>query len=338
MNPPRRAPWLAAACVAGALGLAGLACATPGTGPDAAATVEALNQQVAATLAAQTAVPTGLPANTPLPTTKVWPATVTAPAPASPVPPTPQPTPWPTFVAPPTSTPLPTPSLPPTPSATPTDVARSNGPLLRVAFAPVGPTIDGTLGEWNALPFYFDTPVYKHENWVGPADNSVSFSLVWNQRYLFLAALVTDDYHVQTQQREMMYQGDSLEILFDADLAGDFATQRLTSDDLQLGLSPGALNGDQPQAWLWFPASLSGAATTVALSAAPEGQGYRLEAAIPWALFNVTPAGNQRFGFVLSASDNDVAGTAEQQSLITSQTTRKLTDPTTWGTLVLDPP
>jgi hypothetical protein len=224
------------------------------------------------------------------------------------------------------------------PAATGVPLARPNGESYHAVYAPGAPTIDGQLGEWNPMPYTFDTPVYKPENWTGAADNSVSFNLAWNQQYLFLAAIVVDDVHVQTQHREMIYLGDSLEILLDADLAGDFATTRLNADDYQLGLSPGALNGDVPEAYLWFPASISGPAGTVQLAAQPDGQGYRLEAAIPWLVFGLTPAGNARYGFVLSASDNDTPGTAAQQSLISTVKTRKLLDPTSWGTLVLDNP
>ena len=62
---------------------------------------------------------------------------------------------------------------------------------------------------------------------------------------------------------------------------------------------------------------------------------YRIEAAIPWSVFGVTPSVNSHFGFALSVSDNDDTGTNVQQSMASSASTRKLTDPTTWGELVL---
>jgi hypothetical protein len=72
---------------------------------------------------------------------------------------------------------------------------------------------------------------------------------------------------------------------------------------------------------------------TVAGKATP--QGYDLEARIPWTTFSLTPAEGARYGFALSISDNDLAGTAAQQSMVSSVSTRKLTNPTTWGTLAL---
>jgi hypothetical protein len=319
MNPARLPRWRACLSAAGALLLTVLACTDSGPGPNAAATVEALNAYVQQTLAAQTSLPSGPPTDTPVPTPRPLPLHTSTPGPASPEPPTP---------------------LPATlaPAATAPALARPNGPVYHAVYAPGAPVIDGQLGDWNPMLYQFNTPVYKPENWVDANDDSVSFNLAWNQQYLFLAAIVIDDMHVQTQQRERMYLGDSLEILLDADLAGDFAVTHLNADDYQLGLSPGALNGDTPEAYLWFPASISGPAATVQLAAQPDGQGYRLEAAIPWLVFGLSPAGNARYGFVLSASDNDSPGTAEQQSLIASVNTRKLVDPTSWGTLALDNP
>jgi hypothetical protein len=67
------------------------------------------------------------------------------------------------------------------------------------------------------------------------------------------------------------------------------------------------------------------------------GNGFYLEASIPWSTFGVTPNAGSTFGFTLSVSDNDTPGTTEQQSMISSVDTRRLTNPTTWGTLILDP-
>jgi hypothetical protein len=311
----RRGPlrW-AAAAVAASLCLAMLACDTTSSGPDAAATVTALNLYVAQTLTARANLQPGTPAGTPAAAGS--PAVDLTPLPGAATPELPGPTPPPTDAGP---------------------LSRPNGSVFHAARAATAPSIDGTLTDWPALPYTVDTPTYKPENWAGPQDNSLTFDVMWDATNLYLAALVVDDVHVQTQHNEFIYKGDSLEILFDADLAGDITDTHLSSDDYQLGLSPGALNGDSPEAWLWFPAERSGPANVVKLAAQPVGQGYSLEAAIPWTLFNVSPAGGSRFGFVLSSSDNDTPDTALQKSLISSVSTRKLFDPTSWGTLALDP-
>jgi hypothetical protein len=53
---------------------------------------------------------------------------------------------------------------------------------------------------------------------------------------------------------------------------------------------------------------------------------------------SVTPLAGGRYGFALSLSDNDVAGSSTFQSMVSSVDTRELTDPTTWGTLILEAP
>ena len=57
----------------------------------------------------------------------------------------------------------------------------------------------------------------------------------------------------------------------------------------------------------------------------------------PWSFFTVTPAAGKHFGMALNSSDDDAPGTAIQQSMSSSVATRKLLDPTSWGTVQLDP-
>jgi hypothetical protein len=148
---------------------------------------------------------------------------------------------------------------------------------------------------------------------------------------------VKDEVRAQTQRDALIFKGDSVELLLDTDLGVDFADAKLSGDDFQLGLSPGDLTtGDPPpQPYLWFPGERKGIPAGILLAAKPLGDGYTVEAAIPWSVFGITPAVDDRYGFALSISDNDNTAAAEQQSMISTVATRKLTDPTTWGTLVL---
>lgn len=197
---------------------------------------------------------------------------------------------------------------------------------------------DGTFLDWTGLPYSLATAAYRPENWSGASDQSARFALAWDNDYLYLAIQVLDDVFVQTQAGESLFRGDSLELLLDVDLNGDFDSGTLSSDDYQLGLSPGG-NRSSPEAYLWFPRPKAGRPASVILAARADvtGQGYALEAAIPWALLNLVPAGGDHYGFALSASDNDTPGTAEQQSMVSTETGRRLADPTTWGSLILAP-
>ena len=62
---------------------------------------------------------------------------------------------------------------------------------------------------------------------------------------------------------------------------------------------------------------------------------YRVEAAIPWNVFELSPVNGTHYGFCMSVSDNDNPGENAQQSMVSNVATRHLTDPTTWGDLQL---
>jgi hypothetical protein len=301
--------------------LAGLACG--GGQPDIDATVNAVSTAVELTLAAMTQPA----ADTPAPPSVTPPATIG-------INPTPLP---PSATVPPAAT---TAAPPPATATEPVEgPARPNGPLLRAPRRATAPTIDGQGEDWGApLPYVIDQNVYRPENWVGPADQSGSFAVAWDANYLYLLVVIVDDAHAQGEHGELLYRGDSLELQLDVDLAGDFDEPRLNGDDFQLGLSPGS-NRDNPEVYLWNPAERRGVPSGIAIvtRATAETGGYLLEAAIPWSMYGIAPAGGQRLGFALNSSDNDTPGTNEQQSMISSVSTRTLLNPMTWGTLELEP-
>lgn len=292
-----------------ALAAASLACSVSTSGgPDVAATVNALSTSVQQTLDAQTAAPPGTPTPAPAltPISALTPTLGATIAPASPVP--------------------------------TGELARPNGVVIHAQPLAAAPQIDGNPSDWNGLPYTVDQVVYQPGNWFGPADQSAAFAIGWDSDNLYLAAHVVDDVHVQTQLGEQIFKGDSLELLLDSDLRGDYADPKLSADDFQLGLTPGEQKIGGPDAYLWYPKAKAGrpAAVTVAAYQDETGNGYYLEAALGWSVFGLAPAAGDRFGFALSSSDNDTPGTAEQQSMISTASTRQFTDPTTWGTLVLD--
>ena len=86
---------------------------------------------------------------------------------------------------------------------------------------------------------------------------------------------VVDDVHVQTQLGEQIFKGDSLELLLDGDLRGDYADPKLSGDDFQLGLTPGEQKIGGPEAYLWYPKAKAGrpAAVTVAAYQDETGNG-----------------------------------------------------------------
>ena len=263
----------------------------------------------------------------------------------------------------PTSTPVP-PTLPPLsptetatpsgpsptidPAATATATAnltpistdqRPNGSPVTAVFLTTAPVIDGVLNEWSSTAYRADETVpYAGSNWTGEDDLSATYYIGWDSSALYIAVSRTDDVFVQISTSYNMFKGDDVEIHIDANLPGDYSSVTMSADDFQVGLSPGNFGTLTEEAYLWFPRSLQTSLSFVEMKARSTPVGYDLEAKIPWSVFGITPSEDDHFGFALSLSDNDVWGTAAWQSMVSSVSTRRVANPTTWGTLILASP
>jgi hypothetical protein len=205
---------------------------------------------------------------------------------------------------------------------------------IRADFLNTPPTIDGNLSDWSLTSTPVQNVVFGADNRQSNADLSGSVMVGWTTDALYLAGHVRDDKYVQNAHGSNLYLGDSLEILFDRDLAGDQTNHNLTGDDYQLGISPGSPGpGDNPEAYLWYPQRGAGKVTDIDSAFVPTDKGYDFEMKIPWSVFGATITGGERFGFGFSISDNDRANANVQQSMVSNVNTRLLVDPTTWGLL-----
>lgn len=239
----------------------------------------------------------------------------------------------PTFT--PTGT-VPTPGGGPTATADPSG-NRPNGAPVSAPNLAVAPAIDGELGEWTVGSYLSPVCVYGCSLRSGDADLSAQVYLGWDASNLYLAVQVRDDKIVVVRSGRNLYLSDDVEIQFDANLAADFSSTSLSSDDYQIGLSAGNFGTISPNAYRWYPRSTEGALSAVVVKGKQLADGYTLEAKIPWTVFGVTPVAGAKYGFAVSVSDDDQSGTAVQQSMISTVASRKLLNPTTWGTLVLAP-
>lgn len=244
-------------------------------------------------------------------------------APPTAVPPTPT-----TAAASPTAT-LPQPTL------TATPLLRSGGSFKAVYFN-TPPKLDGVWDEWPGSAYSCENVVFGAKERKNREDLGCSFRVGWDGTYLYVAYKIYDDVYVQEASGADLYKGDSVEILFDADLYGDWNSQVLSGDDYQLGISLGRPDPEGTKdVYLWFPRTKAGGRDDVKVAVAAQDGLYRVEVAVPWSLFGVKPASNQQYGFAVSASDNDKPGEKVQQSMVSSAPFRRLTDPTTWGILTL---
>lgn len=232
---------------------------------------------------------------------------------------------------PPTNTSVPLVTSTPKPTEDPRPAGKANADYLSTA-----PKLDGVWDEWKTTAYPARFVVYgkdKHEN---KEDLEGSYRIGWDSTYLYLAVKVIDDKYVQNATGADIFKGDSIELLLDTDLMGDLSSTSLSSDDYQLVISPGkgSTAGDK-EAYLYYPSGNAGGRPQVKISSAGGDGTYRVEAAIPWSVFGITPASGQRYGFAISVSDNDNTSANEQQSMVSNVAGRALTDPTTWAVLTL---
>ncbi len=210
------------------------------------------------------------------------------------------------------------------------------GTLFQAAYLHSAPTLDGSWDEWSNTAYPATAVVYGGGNWTGADDLEASFRVGWDENYLYLAVKVKDDVYVQNAKKADLYLGDSIELLLDTDLYGDFYWNQLSYDDYQLGISSGRPDVDGTrEAYLWFPGSIEGSRSSVQIGSMRSDGVTRIEAAIPWSMFGVSPYAGQHFGFALSASDNDNTAENQQQSMVSSASNRHLLDPMTWGEIEL---
>ena len=249
---------------------------------------------------------------------------------------TPQPPPTLTFTPTATAT-----NVPPTPTRVPPTatlpVARSNSYAV-APFISNAPTIDGS---WSDLPSSSESPantvVYRNPSYTGDPGTGMSYRIGWDNKYLYIGVKVWDILYRQVETGDKIYLGDSIEVLIDTNVSGDFFDKNLSNDDYQLGISPGYKTpGNQPEAYLWYPSGKTGSRTDVKIGVLhPATDLYRIEFAIPWSLLGVTPTDGMHLGFAISYSDNQSEVKSEQDLMISNDPNRSLADPTTWGDLTL---
>jgi hypothetical protein len=201
------------------------------------------------------------------------------------------------------------------------------------------PAIDGILSDWADLPTYESTYlVFNDETWDGSDDIRAAWRFGWDEENLYVAIQVADDIHVQTERGNNIFKGDGVSIQLDTQIESDYGP-RLSPDDFQINLSPGDF-GTNPPAAFRFRADNSGnlidmVGHGIQVAALPSTTGYALEAAIPWSNLGINPESDLQLGIALNVNDNDTPGTAVQEVMKSHVASRRFSDPTSWGTIVL---
>ncbi len=201
------------------------------------------------------------------------------------------------------------------------------------------PRIDGDLAEWQDTPVYESAyRVFNDQGWDGSDDVRAYWRLGWDGSNLYVGVQVEDDVHVQTERGSTVFKGDGVSLQIDTALDADYGS-RLSEDDFQINLSPGDFAGNPPDAYR-FRGDNGGELRDmvghgIQVISQPTGNGYILEAAVPWSDLGVTPAVGLKMGLALNVNDNDIPGTAVQEVMKSHIASRQFNDPSSWGTIQL---
>ena len=165
------------------------------------------------------------------------------------------------------------------------------------------PVIDGDLKEWTAAPvLHLDKRSYTDNsfgaNW-SKEDLSAHVYTMWDDRYFYFAAEVTDQVFEQGLSGAGVFAQDSIQIALSQDEKG--------ISEFSLAKTP-----QGPQVWCYTKASgregdhvVSGA--TLAVEVAPGTGNARYECAIPWSvIFEDKPVAGDRYRFDVLLNDDDV--------------------------------
>ncbi|GIK56032.1 MAG: hypothetical protein HND44_03915 [Chloroflexi bacterium] len=240
-----------------------------------------------------------------------------------------------------TLTPTTAPADTPIPAATVTLAATNPDGRVTAVYLSAPPTLDGNLDEWDSIPPFTAPHIVEQESsWDGTMDVESLWRMGWDNQNLYLAVAVTDNVHVQTRETKFAYLGDSLELQFDTNVQADYGPG-VNSDDYQYVVSPGNFS-DQAAGAFRFRGDAQGAMSDfigsgAQVAARQTAVGYNLEMAIPWSDLALQPAAGLVLGAAFSINDLDTPGTAVQELMLSHVATRRWLDPSSWGTLELEP-
>jgi hypothetical protein len=186
--------------------------------------------------------------------------------------------------------------------------------------------IDGVI---NGFPAGVQKVTLEAAHQIGGIANPAmksDFYLAWDENNLYMTAKVTDPTPMMNAQRDLnVWKGDNVEMFFGP---GDLTTPGdPLFNDRQLIMSAQMTDG-QPF-WYWFFTNRQKPVNMI-VQASPDGQGYILEAAIPWSTVNMTAAAGTEFKFDFGF-DNSDTGLKRIQQWMWNGTPQNSTDRSMWG-------
>ena len=198
--------------------------------------------------------------------------------------------------------------------------------------------MDGDLSDWNGIASYPSAyRVAEAASWDGSDDLGATWQLAWSNKHLLLAVAVTDDVVVPAMADSKQLNGDILELLLDTSATN---MTGISPHSFQLALHPGDLADVLPSVRV-AQGNKVGDFTAVAgsgiqIASRPTKDGYGLEAAIPWQIFQVSPNDTLELRVMLGAMDSDEKETAVPLVTYAHLPQYQPNAPATWGRMSLE--
>jgi len=170
--------------------------------------------------------------------------------------------------------------------------AKSSGPIQ----------IDGSLLDWDgSTPVHCDKDQQRQMPlFASDQDLAVKAYFAWDDTYFYLAVDVDDDIYCQNEIGSAVWQGDSIQCIFDASKDGQ---RPLTEYEIAMTKAgPIAVEG------LGNVAGTPVKNLRLAISKKEANEGFVYEMAIPWKTLQIDPKVEKSFRFTFLANDNDGIG------------------------------
>ncbi|MDP6111641.1 MAG: sugar-binding protein [Planctomycetota bacterium] len=203
-------------------------------------------------------------------------------------------------------------------------------------------TIDGDLSDWPPKPLghlneskqIFRASEDLAVKWNGKEDVSGDFRAQWDSKHLFLAFSITDNaiyFHP-----DVLHEGDSVEAYFDSELGKDLGERTYSEDDTHLKFAPLDGKKGRPRLYRKKARNRDQPVDELEVSWQQTGDGYRIEARVPWKLMRREPVKEGlMIGFDVLVNDADGPGLFKHWMIWSSHQTKCFKDPSSFGRLIL---
>jgi len=223
---------------------------------------------------------------------------------------------------------------------------------LRLAFSlralkPV--VVDGELSEWSSDGLFAldrkDQLQIGRSRWNGPEDLSATVRSRWDDKAIYLAVDVTDEFLERNSAAMQLWNGTSVEVFVDTNHREDLGKAMYDKDDFQFLFGP-ATKGFPEDLWGIAPHSGKSHLPGLVMKSKETARGYAMEIALPREMFEMELlpgalradyGAGMSMGLSIVANDRAEEKPGRKSGIIWGGTPRNHLDPTKFGTLILLP-